>query len=398
VLYYFLPNGIQLGDWQPNTVGHDYDLPPILAPLEGIAHKVSVLTGINNLTAEDEVPGDHARGTGSFLTCTKVRKTSGADIENGISIDQVIAQALGYQTPFPSLQVGVIPGAATGSCQSGYSCAYTRNISWAGPYTPLPNVTEPAILFDRLFGGDPTLTPEEIARRAVLRASILDNVLEDANQLSARLGQHDQLKLDEYLTAVRELETRVQALNGGTCDAGDRPATTLWFPDKVAALTDLMVMAFQCDLTRITTFMLGNAASNQAFDFLGVPRAHHQISHHQGDADNITDLRTIATWEIDQFAALLKALDATDDGDGASVLDNSMIYLSSEIQDGDQHDHRNLPVLLAGGANGEVTPGRHIVYDGDRDMADLFVSTAQYFGVDTSTFGDDGTGPIDQLL
>lgn len=396
LVFWYVPNGIQTPWWQPDTIGPGYDLKDITLPLEPVQAKVSVISGLANVQAEDVVPGDHARGTGSFLTCVPIRRTAGNDIENGVSADQVAASAKGDETMFPSLQIGIAPGGNTGDCTAGYSCAYTRNISWSGPRQPLPNVTDPRVLFDRMFGVDQGLDPETKALRARMRSSVLDQVLDQATVLDARLGVDDRARLDQYLTAVREVEVRVSALGGGACSASDPPPSEAAFPEHVAIMNELVAVALQCDLTRIVTFMLGEAASNQTFDFVGVPGAHHQISHHQNDPKNLADLVTIANWEVARFADLVARLDSVADG-GGTLLDASLLLFSSEVEDGDKHLHRNLPVLLAGRGNGTHEPGRHIHYDQNRPFADLLLTMLQSFGVETDRFGADGRTPLQEL-
>lgn len=396
LVFWYVPNGIQTPWWQPDALGEGYDLKEITAPLATVQSRVSLISGLANVQAEELVPGDHARGTGSFLTCVPIRRTSGNDIENGISADQVAANAKGDETAFPSLQIGIAPGGNTGDCTAGYSCAYTRNIAWAGPTQPLPNVTDPRVLFDRMFGVDQGLDPATKALRARMRASVLDRVQDQAKVLDARLGADDRAKLDQYLTAVREVEVRVSSFGGGACSASEPPPSEVAFPEHVAVMNELLAVALQCDLTRVATFMLGEAASNQTFDFVGVPGAHHQISHHQDDPKNLADLVTIATWEVARFADLVARLDSVAEGEG-TLLDASLVLFSSEIEDGDQHLHRNLPVLLAGGGNGAHAPGRHVRYEGNRPFADLLLTMLQAFGVEAERFGADGTTPLEGL-
>jgi len=391
LMFWFVPNGMQMDWWTPSSTGSDYDLPEMLEPLAPIQHKVSVLSGLANEAARVQgVPGDHARGTGTFLTCRTLNH-SVDDIYNGTSVDQVAAQALGSETLFPSLELGLDGGAPVGDCDNGYSCAYQRNISWSSPTTPLPKITDPRLLFSRLFAGvDPTLTQAEIERRRALRLSVLDSVYGDAQSLRGKLSRSDALKMDEYLHSVRELEVRIENLGESTCTAPTAPAAELDFEARLAALRELMVVAMRCDLTRITSFMFGNGGSNRNHSFIGAPGAHHEISHHQGNEENLSILRTIGRWEVDHFAQLLLAMDAVDEGSGCSLLDNSMIYFGSEIEDGDSHSHSNLPVLLAGGGGGELVPGRHIIYGEQTPVANLFMAMLENFGVLTTSFGEDG--------
>ena len=400
MLCYYIPNGIHMPSWTPAAEGAGFTLPETLAPLANVQDDLLVLTGLENVAANPDGPGDHAAGTGSFLTATHVFKTEGADIQNAISVDQVAANAIGGETPFPSLQLGMDGGGSTGNCDSGYSCAYARNISWAGPQTPLPKTVDPAIVFDRLFAGfDPQATQEERERRTRLKASILDYAIEDATKLQARLGARDRLKLDEFLTGVRELETRISDLDPATrCGVPDRPDGTYNVTQKAQIMSDLMVLAFQCDLTRTMSFMLANAGSGRQYDFLGITEGHHQISHHQSLQSNYDMLRTINLWEIQQFAYLIEALKAApDQEDGENLLQNTVVFFSSEISDGNRHNHDDLPILLAGQCGGAFNTGRHVRYTGDPPIANLFISMLNAVQVPTATFGQDGTGPLGQL-
>ena len=402
LLAYYVPCGIHMAGWTPTATGAGYAVPPILAPLADadLINDVLVLSGISNDPAQSDGPGDHASGTGSFLTAAHVRKTDGADIQNGISMDQVAANQLAGQTRFASVQLGTHGGSNAGGCDSGYSCAYTRNISWAGPTSPLPKTVNPQAAFDLLFAGfDPGETLEEREIRQRRKLSVIDSVLADVNSLSPQLGASDNEKLDEYLSGVRDIENRLQEPPGPVCELGDRPASDPSFPDKARLMADVIVLAFQCDLTRVASFMLANAGSGQAYSFIGVSGAHHQLSHHQGVQENLDALQAINTWEVEQLAYLLGKMKATDDGlgDGSNMLDNSLVFFSSEIEDGNSHSHRNLPVLVAGGGGGAFSPGRHVVYEGRPPMANLFIAMLQAIGVDVDTFGDDGTGPLGQL-
>lgn len=399
MLCYYVPNGMHMPSWTPAQEGATFTLPETLAPLANVRDDILVLTGLENVAARPDGPGDHAAGTGAFITATHVFKTEGADIQNGISVDQVAANAFGDATPFASLQLGMDGGGTTGNCDSGYSCAYARNISWAGPQTPLPKTVDPAIVFDRLFAGfDPQATQEERERRTRLKKSILDFAVEDATKLQQKLGARDRAKLDEYLTGVRDLETRITELDPASrCGVPDRPDGTYNVTQKAQIMSDLMVLAFQCDLTRIQSFMLANAGSGRQYDFLGITEGHHQISHHQSLQANYDLLRAINLWEMQQFAYLVERLKATPDGiEGENLLQNTAVFISSEISDGNRHNHDDLPVILAGQCGGAFTTGRHVRYNRD-PIANLFISMLDAVGVPTQSFGQDGTGPLPML-
>lgn len=399
MLCYYVPCGIHMQTWTPAAEGANYQLTQTLAPLANVKDELLVLTGLANYPARPDGPGDHAAGTGSFITATHVFKTEGADIQNDISVDQVAANAIGSATPFASLQVGMDGGGTTGNCDSGYSCAYARNISWAGPQTPLPKTVNPTILFDRLFAGfDPQATQEERDRRVRLKKSILDYVVEDTASLQPKLSTRDRAKLDEYLSGVRDLETRIEQLDPATiCGIPDQPGGSYSVTQKAQVMSDLMVLAFQCDMTRIQSFMLANAGSNRQYDFLGVSEGHHQLSHHQSLQSNYDKLQIIDRWEVEQFAYLIESLKAAPDAEpGESILDNTIVFFSSEISDGNRHNHDDMPVLLAGKCGGAFNPGRHVRYNND-SFGNLFISMLDAVGVSVSEFGDDGSAKLPRL-
>jgi hypothetical protein len=396
---YYVPNGIVMNAWTPAQPGA-LSLSTILQPLANVASQVNVLTGLSNAPAKPDGPGDHAGGTSGFLTCAHANKSE-TEIALGISMDQVIANAIGDATRIPSMQLGIDGGDSTGGCDSGYSCAYTRNISWASSTQPLSKATNPKVVFNQIFeGADPTATAEEQARRKLYRLSVLDYVRNEANALHPKLGVEDRAKLDEYLTGVFELEQRINK-PGPTCDPIAEPGDNYGFEPHVDIMTDLMVLALRCDATRVISFMLGNAGSNRTYSFLGVGSGHHQISHHQGDPTNIANLTTVDVWEVQQLATLLERMDAVVEGTG-TLLQHSQVFFSSEIEDGDAHRHRNLPVILAGGCHGAHTTGRHIVYESNTQVdgppiANLFISMMHAMGLTDTTFGETGTGPLGQL-
>ena len=397
LLVFYVPNGIYMSKWIPSSTGADYLLPSVLEPMAAHKNDFLVLSGLDNLSGISTVPGDHARGTGSFLTCMPVFKTEGDNIQNGVSIDQRIAQAIGEETRFSSLELGSEGGGSTGDCDSGYSCAYSRNISWSNATTPVAKEINPREAFDRLFGDmNSNLTKEEAARRRVLRLSVLDYVREDAKRLQKKLGKRDQQKLDQYLNGVFELEKQVVALeNQPQCFPGPGPMLTLDTQGQMRAMCDIMVLAMQCDQTRVMSFMSGNAGSNRVFNELELTDGHHYLSHHDNDATMLAAIEKINIWEMQQLSYLLDQMKAVEETNG-SLLDNSIVFFSSEIADGNSHKHVDLPVLVAGRAGGQLNPGRHIQYQSE-PIANLFVSFMNMMGVSGNTFGADGTGPLSGL-
>ena len=373
LIYFWIPNGVWMDSFRPALVGPNYAMPPVLSALEPHRADFSIITGLNNKPAVPDVVGDHASGTSAFITCVHALKSE-TMIHLGASADQIAAQGLlknGIKTRIPSLQLGIDGGGSAGGCDSGYSCAYTNNISWADATTPLPKITDPLQVFNQIFQGyDSTATAAELAKRQAYDKSVLDYVTGDITTLNGKLGKTDQVKLDQYLTGVRALE---QQLTGtaptSTCTKGTAPPNKVDdYATKVKWMMDLMVLAFQCDATRVSSFMLGNAGSQRSYPFLtanGAPivRGHHDISHHGGNADSIAQLIAINTWTFEQFGYLLGKLKAVSDGAGdASLLTNSTIFLSSDISDGDMHNHSDMPILLAGHGGGMLKPGQHIRY------------------------------------
>lgn len=394
LVFVYAPNGMHMPSWTPATEGAQWSS-PILDELGDMKAHTLVISGLQNLPGRPEGAGDHGAGTGAFLTCRSVRKTEGDDIRNGISVDQVAAGALGQHTRYPSLELGLEGGAALGGCDSGYSCAYTRNIAWAGERTPLPKITNPRVVFDRLFAGfDPRETAEARERRQRQRKSVLDWVRADANSLSAKVGSDDRHKLDEYLTGVREIELRLEGGAGSVCEPGATPSEQFDMEAHVALMSDLLVTAFRCDLTRVATFMLANAGSGRSYTFVDptVTGGHHDLSHHQSDPENFRKLEIIDRWEVRKVAELARRLHAEKDADGESLLDRTILYMSSEISDGNSHTHTNMPVFLVGRGGGVVTPG-HIRREA-QPVANLFITLLGAVGVEVASFGDDGTAPL----
>ena len=401
--FIFVPNGVRLSDWTPQTEGFGFRLPYILEPLANVQEDIFVLSGLTHDKgrANGDGPGDHARSASVFLTGAQPRKTSGANIRSGISVDQVAAQTVGKETRFASLELGCERGRGAGSCDSGYSCAYSNNISWAGESSPMGKETNPRAVFDRMFA-DRNATPSDqaVARRRALKQSILDFIGEDARRLQTKLAANDNRKLDEYLTGVREVEQRIQRAENSKSSSGDvtyrGPAGT---PDDygehIRLNCDMIVLAFQTDTTRIATFMFANAGSNRSYRHIGIADGHHELSHHRGEAEKLNKIRQINRFHVTQLAYLLERLRAIPEGDG-SLLDNCMVCYGSALSDGNRHNNEDLPVLLAGRGGGTIDPGRHVRFERETPMCNLFLSMLDRMGAPTNFIGD-STGRLHGL-
>lgn len=388
LLAYYVPCGIHMQAWTPAQTGRSYTLSPTLAPLANVKDDLLVLSNLSNAITDPPGNGAHATGTGGFLTCTLVLKST-TDILNGVSMDQIAAKQLQGQTRFSSLELGMAGGGNSGDCDSGYSCAYARNIAWSAPKTPLPKITEPLDLFNRLFAGSNSQqSTTEAAIRAQRTQSVLDYALADTQKLQQKLGAADRAKLDEYLTGIQKLEATLKQNSDDSCKAPSAPLAGANWTQKAQTMADLMAIAFECDLTRVQTFMLENAGTPRIYDFLGLADDHHTVSHHQSLQSNYDKLKIIDHWEVQQYTYLLEKLKATKDIEGIPLLDSCMVYFSSEISDGDRHNKTNMPVLLAGKANGYLDTGQHIKYSNNEKVASLFVSLLEAMGVAPAPFGD----------
>jgi hypothetical protein len=397
----YVPNGITMADWTPAAEGAGYELTRVLKPLAPFRGDMTVLSGLaqRNGNALGDGPGDHARAAASYLTGVHPRKTAGADIQNGISVDQVAAQQIGSATRFASLELGCDDSRTVGNCDSGYSCAYTNSLAWRGPTTPMPPETNPRLVFERLFGDlDPSLDPEARARRLMHRRSILDLVRERTTQLSADLGPADRRKLDEYLSSIREIEQRIERaerdMTGLTPNIDKPTGIPVLYADYVSLMFDLQLIAFQTDMTRIITLMMGREGSMRTYPEIGVPDPHHPLTHHRGNADWIERVTKVNVMHMELFASFIRKMKETPDGDG-SLLDHSLIVYGSGLSDGNRHTHEDLPVLLVG-RGGNFRTGQHVVYAKGTPMNNLFLTLLDRMGVPTEQLGD-STGPIDQL-
>jgi hypothetical protein len=395
--FLYVPNGKNMADWTPKAEGADFDLPPILEPLKELRSELLVLTGLtaDKARAHGDGGGDHARALAAFLTGCQPRKTDGTDIRAGVSVDQVAAGRLGTATRLPSLEIGGEHGAMAGNCDSGYSCVYSSTMSWRSATQPLPKEVNPKVIFERLFGG----SDAGRARREAERRSVLDFVKEDARELSSRLGAGDRRKLDEYLTSIRDIEQRIErAAKLPPVKAPDGPKPTGIPPkyeDHLRLLCDLMVLAFQADITRVITFVLANEGSNKPYPFIGVSEGHHDLSHHGNDAKKKQKIRDINIFHVKQLAYLLTKLRSIKEGDG-TLLDHCMVAYGSGNSDGNAHNHDDLPILLAGRGCGTIKPGRHLRYPKETPLNNLWVSMLDRIDAKVAKLGD-STGALKGL-
>lgn len=392
--YLYVPNGVSMAHWKPATVGTGFEILPTLEPLAEFREDMLILSGLtlDKARANGDGGGDHARALSSFLTCSQPRKTHGADIKVGISVDQVASWKLGDITRFPTLELGCDAGSHVGNCDSGYSCAYSNNIAWKTESQPLPKEVNPRLVFERLFLDGSQGAEKDRQRRMAMKKSILDAVGRDANKLNQRLGVTDRHKMDEYLTSVRELEQRIQRSekHTGPVVVPDYPVPAgipTDYQEHIRVMCDMLVLAFQTDATRVSTFILANEGSNRGYPFIGVPEGHHELSHHGEDAAKIDKLAKINRFHTEQLAYLLTKLKSIREGEG-TLLDQSMIVYGSGIGDGDRHNHDDLPILMFGKGGGTVQPGRHIQYDAETPLADLHLAVLDRLGVPTEKLGD----------
>jgi len=395
-LAYLAPNGFDMADFRPKAATGPLALGPMMASLEPLKDQVLVLTGLQN-TKQDRKMGDHAGGIGSFLS----NRTVVYDQEKmgGASIDQVIAAQVGGKTKLKSLELSGEEGFSDGYCDSGYRCAVGNHIAFDASGTPLPKLFDTGAIFDRLFQGfDAGASAAEAERRAKYRKSVLDNVLGQANELSSKLSVTDKKKLDEYLSAVRDVESRIgMSMTSASCKPPTRREGPLDDVTRHGVLADLIALAFQCNVTSVVSLMWGNMTSNRNYSFIGAPGGHHDISHHGDKAENIAKLKLIGKWELDQIAALLTKLKSLPDADGRTVLDNTTVFVSSDISDGDAHNHDDMPVLLAGGGAG-FSMGRHVEYPDKPSFGSLFLALAKAYGSSITSFGEQGLMPLPGLV
>jgi hypothetical protein len=398
VAFLYVPNGKNMADWTPEEEGDEFALPAILEPLAPVKEHLLVLTGLtaDKARANGDGAGDHARALAAFLTGVQPRKTDGTDIRAGISVDQAIAARVGDHTRLASLEIGCEQGAMAGNCDSGYSCVYSSTMSWRSATQPLPKVVNPKVVFERLFGNGPDALR---AQRDKKRKSVLDYIRTDAGELQAKLGATDQRKVDEYFSAVRDIEQRIRRAE--TLPPVKKPdypvpaSVPANYEEHLRLMADLLVLAFQADVTRVGTFVFANEGSNRSYPFIGVPDGHHNLSHHENNKEKKAKIRQINTFHVKQLAYLLTRLKSIAEGDG-TLLDHCMIAYGSANSDGDRHNHDDLPILVAGRGCGTLKPGRHIVYPKNTPLNNLWLSLLDRMDCKVDRLGD-STGRLPDL-
>jgi hypothetical protein len=393
---FYTPNGMTMRDFVPAETGTAYQLTPVLKPLEPFRDRFTVITGLasRNATALGDGSGDHGRACGTHLTGVHVKKTEGYDLRAGVSMDQVVAQQLGKDTQLASLELGIDQTSLLGSCDEGYSCTYTNTVSWRSPTTPMPISNNPRDVFERIFGDGESLDKASRLAQLRRRTSLIDFVMEDTARLQGSIGANDKQKLEEYLDSAREIEQRIQLAekNAGSQDLPkfDRPSGAPDnFQDHVRLMVDLQVLAMQSDITRVSSLMLGRELTARSYPEIGVPDAHHAMSHHGGDPEKLAKLSKINAYHMQQLAYQMQRLSETKEGDG-TLLDNTLIFGGPSFGDSNSHDHLSVPIVVAGGL---TKGGRHIMVEKDTPFSNLMVTAMGKLGLNQPQFGD-STGPL----
>jgi len=401
--FVYVPNGIIPGAWTPATEGGNFEITRTMKALEPFRERMLVLSGLAQINgrALGDGAGDHARAGATWLTGAHPKKTEGVGIHAGISADQVAAREFGKTTQFASLEIGLDSATLAGGCDSGYSCAYSNTISWRGPTTPLPMEINPRAVFERLFGEGDSTDPK--ARMSALKeqGSLLDYIAGDIDRMESNLGPRDRSMLTEYLDSIRDVERRIQlaeAQNGGMrVPLMERPAgVPAEYEDHAKLMMDLQTIAFQADLTRVITFMLGREGSDRSYRNIGISDGHHPLTHHQNDPEKIEKVTQIDTYHVKLLAYYLDKLKSTADGDG-SLLDHSLVLYGSSLCDGNAHTHHDLPLVLAGGAAGQVKGGRHVKFPKETPMNNLLLTMLDKAKVPVPEKLGDSTGEIKLL-
>ena len=397
---FYVPNGMSMPYWFPKTEGPLSELPPTLKSLEAFKDRVLLCGGLDDESANlVKGGGDHARSAGTFLTCVPYKITNGADVSNAVSMDQIAARELSKETQLASLELGIESNAMLGNCDGGASCAYTNTVAWRTPTTPLPIENDPRAVFERMFGTSGSTDPAARLARMRRDRSILDLVGDELEGLGRIIGPGDRVKVDEYLDAVRDIERRIamaEEQNTRELPVVDQPVgVPNDYGEHARLMMDLLALAYQTDLTRISTFMLAREVSGRAYPEIGVSDSHHPLSHHQDEPAKLRRLHMVNEYHLQQFAYLVAKLDALPEGDG-TMLDSTLFLYGTGISDSNTHFHDDLPIALVGGRNAGIKGGRYIRYPEDTPLANLHVSILEMLGVEVEAFGD-STGRLDRL-
>jgi hypothetical protein len=395
------PNGVVYENWLPTGVGRDFQFSRVLAPLERFRNRTVVVTGLADRQAEalGDGAGDHSRASGSYLTGVHVRK-SDSQVQNGISMDQIAARALEGETQLSSLELTDDANSLVGSCDVGYSCAYSNTLSWLTPTLPLMSENDPRVVFERLFGSSDSTDSRVREARLQQDRSILDSITGRVRELQRKLGPADTNKMSDYLESLRAVERQIQKAEEQSArelPEVDRPVGIPdSFEEHVQLLYDLQVLAFQCDLTRVITFMYGREQTARTYPQIGVNDPHHQITHHANDPEKLEKCTKIQVHHVELFTRYLEKLQSVRDGEG-SLLDSAVILFGSGLSNSDRHTHGPLPTVVVGGGAGTIEGGSHLVYDEGTPMTNLHVTLLDKIGVPVEKFGD-STGKITELL
>ena len=398
--FIYIPNGAVMQQWTPAETGPGYALSPILQPLAPFRDQLTVVSGLAHGQAEPlgDGNGEHSRASSTWLNGIHPKQTEGSDVQAGITADQLAAQHIGRDTPLPSLELAIDLDGLVGNCENGYSCVYLNTVAWRSPTTPLPMENNPRVVFERLFGDGGT-TEQRVAEMRRDR-SILDSVTDDLADLERSIGKGDRARLDQYLDSIRALERRITLSEAQSADA-ELPALARPvgipdnFEDHVRLMFDLVSLAWQADITRVFTFMLGRELGGRTYPHLGVPDPHHGLSHHRNDPEKLDKLARINTYHVGLFTHLLENLRTAPDGLG-SVLDHAMVMYGGGLGDSNDHAHFDLPEIVVGGGAGRLEGGRHLRYPKDTPVNNLLVSMLDKVGLSAGNFGD-ATGRIKEL-
>ena len=401
--FLYAPNGVNVAEWFPRGTGKGYEFGPSMkAALEAHRSDFSIISGLchDKARSNGDGGGDHARATATFLTGVQAKKTAGADIRLGVSVDQLAAEKAGNETKLGSLELSTDGQRSAGRCDSGYSCAYQFNLSWKNESIPMAPEMDPRLVFERVFGSGAGADTPEAKRRKALRKGVLDTVLADAKAIQGKVNAQDRAKLDEYFTSVREVEERIERAEKLTKPLPPGAVAPSGIPESyeqhIHTMFDILTLAFQTDSTRVSTFLLAHDGSNRSFPEIGVPENHHGISHHQHDPEKLRKIALIDGFYLRQLGYFLTKLKSIKEGEG-NLLDNSMIIYGGGISDPDRHDHSHLPVILAGHGRGTLNPGSHIALQaGETPMTNLYVSLLERMGVQADHIGD-STGKLEGI-